>query len=81
MTDKIPKHLEDRNDWSVEDHISYAKTGELPINPEWERRRREAMEDAGVEIEVDRSEKPIDEWTVQDHADEITRLDAPGEYQ
>lgn len=70
MPDPIPKHLTDRNDWTVEQTIEYARTGELPVNPEWTSRRNEALTDAGLEVDDD-TPTPIEEMSVSEHAQRI----------
>lgn len=64
MPDPIPKHLKDRDDWSVEQTIAFARTGELPLNPEYVKRRNQALEDAGLEPDQDES-TPIEAMTVE----------------
>jgi hypothetical protein len=68
MPDPIPKHLptDDREEWTVDDHIAYARTGTAPINPEWQSRRNEALEDAGLELEDD-GPKSMEDASVREH--------------
>ncbi len=66
MADTIPRHLTDRNEWSVDDHINYARTGELPPNPEWIKAKAAALEDAGLEADADQP-KALEEMSPRDH--------------
>ena len=68
MADKIPKYLEDRNEWTTEQHFHFMKTGEQPISEEWEKRRREALEDADIELDGDGCPKPAEEQSVEEIA-------------
>lgn len=77
MSDKIPKHLTDRTVWEVQDHIEYARTGEMPVNPEWRRRRDEALADADIEQDRDESEIPLEELDVAGHVRRIRRNRLP----
>lgn len=66
MTDPIPKHIESREQWEVEDHISFARTGEMPVNPAYVKARNEALEAAGLEPDMPEQKEP-DEMTVEEH--------------
>ena len=48
MANKPPKYL-DKEQWSVDQHLTYMRQGKKPLNPEWQRARNEALEDAGFE--------------------------------
>lgn len=69
----IPKHLDDRNDWSVEDHISYARTGDLPVNPAYKLARNKALEDAGLDPDQDIGETAVEDMTTEQHFERIRR--------
>lgn len=70
MTDPLPKHLTDREQWSPDDFFNFAKTGDLPVNPEWVERRSEALADAGLEVDQIDGVAPtdIEEMSPGDHA-------------
>lgn len=70
MTDPIPKHLTDREQWSPRDFFHFAESGELPVNPEWVERRGEALADAGLEVDQVDGVTPADleEMSPADHA-------------
>lgn len=61
-----PRLLSDRDEWSVQDHIDYARTGELPVNPEWIKQKAQALEDAGLETDDD-TPTAIDEMSPAQH--------------
>jgi hypothetical protein len=64
----IPRHLTDREEWTVQDHIDYARTGELPVNPEWIKAKAAALEDAGLESDDD-GPKALDDQSVAEHVE------------
>lgn len=66
MTDPIPKHLSDREQWSPDDFFQFAKTGEEPINPEYTKRRNEVLVEAGLEPEA-MEPTPIEDMTPAQH--------------
>jgi hypothetical protein len=76
MPDPIPKYLTDRNLWEVENFIDHARTGELPINPEWQNRHDEALADAGIELD-DSTETADGEPTIEAIADRMSRNRLP----
>lgn len=63
MSDAIPRHLTDRNDWTVADFDHYQRTGELPPNPEWIRHKAAALDESAG--------KPtsVSEMSPEDHAE------------
>ena len=67
MPDTISKYLHDREEWTPADFDLYQRTGELPFNPVWIRRKAEALEDAGLEVDDDKP-KEVDEMSPADHA-------------
>lgn len=72
MTDKIPKQIADRTQWTVEQTVEYARTGQLPANPEYVRTRNQALAAAG--LEPDQTEPvPIEEMTIEEHAERLGR--------
>ena len=66
--EKIAKHL-DRSEWSVGMHIEFMSSGREPVNPEWEQARREAMEDAGLELDDAEGLKPPGERSVAEEVE------------
>lgn len=71
MTDQIPKHVTDRDEWSPDDFFNYAKTGQLPVNPAWRKARDQALEDAGLEVDdVDGAAlaDDLEAMTIEQHA-------------
>jgi hypothetical protein len=61
-----PRLLSDRDEWTVQDHIDYARTGELPVNPAWIKQKAQALEEAGLESDAD-TPAEIDEMSAAQH--------------
>jgi hypothetical protein len=62
----ISKYLHDREEWSAADFDHYQRTGELPLDPVWVKRKAEALEDAGLAPDDD-VPKSLEEMTSADH--------------
>jgi hypothetical protein len=60
MADKPAKYL-DKDEWTVEQHLTYMRGGKRPLNPEWQRARNEVLEDAGFEPDQETEGPPIGE--------------------
>ena len=67
-----PERFKERDRWTVAEILRHAQTGEKPESDEYREARRVALVDAGLEPD-DPTDKPVEEWSSDDHLAEIQK--------
>lgn len=64
---KPPEKKKSREDWTVEETIQYARSGEWPVSDEYAKARNKALEAAGLEPDMPVADKPVEDLSVSEH--------------
>lgn len=65
--DEVTERWKARAEWTAQEHFDHARDGSVPESPEYVERRRQALEDAGLEDDTPAADVPLEQQTIEMH--------------